>query len=397
MQTEKPVSFVERSTTPNPLFKGFETSNIVEAEIREVHTDEANNVNFTATVVTIKGEVKHRLPFLFPYASEKGDAGIFVVPQVGDQCLVALAAGNSGYIIGYHPAVQVEDARASTSLLASSGSSKTLRGTFAKSQLIPGSMEMRTAAGNRILMHPGGSIAIDAKQDLFTFYDAVSSTIESLCRSMQYFTAGGFVLWDEGKEKTKPSMSFQAEMFTKSATKENVEAGPTRGGAHLTLLFSEKANYFLLSIEDQNGIKSKIAIGPGGIILTSGNGVTQGSIAVSPNGNFSLSAGDPNGIHTQLDLAPEAIAITALNGPQPLATVQATGDGAVVVSGQQDVKVQSDISVEVVAAEVGLGSLGGLGVVRALQDQIMVFNVQTGTGVASGFATTGSAIVTAAG
>ena len=90
---EPAPSFLDRN--PNPFFGDFSNSNFVEATIKKVHTDEANNVTFTADVVTVKNEVKRRVPFMLPYASAAGDAGIFIVPNVGDKCLLAMAAGNS--------------------------------------------------------------------------------------------------------------------------------------------------------------------------------------------------------------------------------------------------------------------------------------------------------------
>lgn len=393
---EQSVSHVDR--TPAPPSGAFQISSIVEATIKNINVDESNNVTFTADVVTHKNETKHRVPFMFPYASADGSAGVFSVPIVGDKCLVALTPGNAAYIIGYHPAVQTSSGKASAALMSSlptpASGTKSLKGTFAKSQLLPGAIEIKAREGNRVLLHPGGSIAIDAQVDLFTFYDAISSTIESLCRSHQLFTAGGFVLWEEGKEKTKKSMKFQAELFTKSATEENVNAGATRGGAKMTVLFSEEANHFLLVVEDENGIKSQIAIGPGGIILTSGNGTTSGSIAVSPDGNFALIAGNPNGLHTQIGLSESAIAMAALNGPTPLATVQASTDGQVQISGQTKVEIESQVQVAVVGTQVNLGSLAGLPVARLL-DPVIVFGVSTGPSNANGQIMNGSPFVMA--
>lgn len=409
MLDASPQTFLDRN--PNPFFGAHQLSNLEEGTIKEVHVDEANNVTMTATVVTMKGAQKQRVPFLFPYASVNGTAGIFVVPQVGDECLVAHAAGNIAYIIGYHPAPQVFSGRPSAALAQTGASGAAHKGTFAQTQLIPGSIELKTVGGNRLLIHPGGSIAIDSKTDLFTFYDAVKSTVTTLCRSQELFTAGGSSRWVEGEEKSQRSMSYTAELFTKSATKENLSAGPTRGGARMQILFSEAAQHFFLEVTDQNDITSRISIGPNGVILTSSDGVNQGSITVSPSGNFNLIAGDPAGLHTQLDLDPNAIAISAFTGPTVLATVQSTTDGKVNVSSQQQVVVDSpkvnvnSISEIILTAprvgtqggQTNLSALGGLGVVRRIQDQVIVFGVQGGSGAASGFAVAGSGLVTAAG
>src|SRR3990172_4823296 len=107
-------TFLERY--PNPFFGGSQASNIVEGTIVKVHTDEANNVTLTADVVTIKNEAKSRVPFLFPYSSADGTAGIFAIPNVGDKCLLGLAAGNLAYILGYHSAATVQVGRAAASL-----------------------------------------------------------------------------------------------------------------------------------------------------------------------------------------------------------------------------------------------------------------------------------------
>lgn len=401
VESERPTTILDRY--PNPFFGGFQSSNVVEATIIKVHTDEANNVTLTADVTTIKGEQKRRVPFALPFANATGTAGIFAVPNIGDKCLVVMTAGNSPYIFAYHASVQQEQARSSAAI-ATSPPGPALKGTFAKSQLIPGCIELRSPGQNRVLLHPGGSIAIDAKVDLFTFYDAVSSTIESLSRNLDIFTAGGSILWEEGGEKSQVSHSFFAELFTKSATKENTDKGFLRGGARMEILFNENANHFFLEILDENNIKSQIQIGPNGIILTSGNGTTKTSIAISPTGNFALIAGDPMGIHTQLDLAPTAIAITAFDAAAPLATLQANGDGAVNISSEAqtniesfgNVKITGTDGVSIVGTSVALGALGGLGVVREFQDEILIFGL-VDEGTASGFAIGGSAIVTAAG
>ncbi len=385
---EKTVSHVDRTSTPNPLFKGFEDSNIVEATVKNVNVDDQNNVTFTVDVVTIKGEVKRQVPCLFPWASVDGVAGIFSVPQVGDKCLVALGAGNLAYLLGYHPSAQLSQAKASQTLLAAGQPAGAEKGTFAQSQMLPGTIEIKSSLGNRVLIHPGGSIAIDARVDLFTFYDAVTSTIESMCRSYQLLTAGGQMLWVEGNEKTKRSMKFQADLFTKSATQENLAAGATRGGKKLLALFDEDHD-LVLQVTDSNGVQSTITIGSNGVILSSGSGPTQGSIVVSPTGNFSLSAGDPNGIHTELDLSPEAIAISALNGPEPMATVQALASGQVNMSAETEVELQTDGIVSVIGTEVFLGELGGIPVAR-LGDQVTVFGVTTGPSNAEGTIMTGS-------
>lgn len=380
----------------NPLFKGFQASNIVEGTVVKVHTDDANNVTMTADVVTIKNEFKPRVPMLFPYASADGTAGVFAIPSVGDRCVLALAAGNSAYIIGYHAAPQLSPGRSSAALAAQGEDGQTLKGTFAKTQLIPGALEMRTAYGNRVLVHPGGSIVIDARKDLYSFYDAVSSTLTHLSRSHKLFTAGGFALWEEGREKAKRSMGFNAQLFTKAATQENLDAGALRGGAKMSVLFSESANHFLLEVTDQNGITSRIAIGPNGVILSSSDGAQSGSITVAPSGNFSLAAGDPGGLHTQLDLAPSAIAIAAYSGPTPIAAVTAETNGKVQVSAQTEVTLSAP---RVVTKDglTALGALGGMGAVRRIIDQVIVFGVTGGSGSATGFVLGGSATVSVGG
>lgn len=360
---------------PNPFFGGFQASNVVEGTITKVHTDEANNVTFTADVTTLKGEQKHRVPFATPFANAAGTAGIFSIPNVGDKCLVVMAAGNNPYIFAYHSVVQQEPARATASL-ANSPPGPAMKGTFARSQLIPGCIELRSPGQNRVLLHPGGSILVDADIDLFTFHDAVSSTIESLSRNLEIFTAGGAVLWSEGEETSQTSMEFFANMFTKSATKENTDKGLLRGGAQLQVLFSEEANHFFLEVTDSDNITSRIQIGPNGIILTSGDGTNQGTIGISPTGNFTLIAGDPNGAHTQVDLAEDAIAISAFAGPgSPVASVQATTRGEVTISSDGMVTVkapQVTIDAQSTITKGGftnLGGQGGMGVAR-LMDQI---------------------------
>lgn len=378
------VTFLDRMT--NPYFGDFQASNIVEATIVKVHADEAQNVTLTADVVTFKNESKSRVPFLLPYANYYGTAGIYAVPSVGDKCLVALAAGNQPYIVGYHPAPMVEVGRA----VASTGASgQPLKGTFARTQLIPGSIMLKTIGENQLMMHPGGSIAIDSRQDLYTFYDAVTSTIEHLCRKYQVFSAGGHMKWTEGQEKSKTSMKYEAQLFTKSATKENLAAGPVRGGARLNVLFSEDANHFYLEVLDKDNISGRIQIGPNGIIITASDGPNQGSIAISPGGNFSFIAGDPGSFHSQLDLAPDSAAMTSFNGPAPMATVVAHGSSnKVTISSLGQVVIDAP-KVVTQGGFTFLGALGGLPSAK-LGDQVLVRNVTGGTGAAFGNIITGS-------
>lgn len=391
---EPQTTYLDRGD--NPFFGGHQASNIIEGTIVKVHTDEANNVTMTCDVVTIKNETKTRVPFLFPYASASGRAGIFAIPNVGDKCLLALVAGNLAYVVGYHPTSRLNQGRASASLASSGTNGQSLKGTFAESQLIPGSIEIKSPFGNRVLVHPGGSIAIDARRDLFTFYDAVSATFETLCRQHKTFTAGGQVLWTEGQEKSKRSMSLAGTFFTKSATKENLDAGELRGGARMTVLFSEQANHFFLEVKDKDDITSRIALGPNGIILTSSDGSTSTSISLAPGGNFALIAGPPTGLHTELSIAPTAIAITAKSGTAPLATVLAETNGKVTVSAQTQV-ILSAPKVVTQDGLTNLGALGGLGVARKIIDRVIVFGVMGGSGSASGFVQNGSGTVTAAG
>ncbi len=201
--------------------------------------------------------------------------------------------------------------------------------------------------------------------------------------------------WTEGKEKSKRSMSFIGNLFTKSATKENVNAGPTRGGARMQVVFSESANHFFLEITDQNGITSRIAIGPGGVILSSEDGTNQGSIVVGPTGNFNFVAGDPAGLHTRLDLAPSAIAISAFNGATPIAQVGADTTGKVTVSAQTEVLIDAP-TVITQGGFTALAGLGGFPVTRIL-DQVVVFGVMGGPSSATGFPVEGSFEVFAAG
>ncbi len=388
---EEQTTFLDRGE--NPLFGGFQASNIVEGTIVKVHTDEANNVTMTCDVVTIKNETKTRVPLLFPYASAAGDAGIFAIPNVGDKCLVSMVAGNLAYVTGYHSTSRLNQGRASAALASSGTSGKSLKGGFSSNQLIPGAIELRSPAKNRILVHPGGSIAIDARRDLFTFYDAISATVETLSRQNKTFTAGGQVLWTEGLEKSKRSMALAGTFYTKSATKENLDAGALRGGAKMTLLFSEQANHFFLEVKDKDSITSRIAIGPNGIILTSGNGSTSTSIIVDPAGNFGLIAGPPGGLHTELSIAPTAIAITAKNGASPLATVLAETNGNVTITSQVKVIISAP-QVTTEGGQTGLAALGGLGVAR-MTDPVVVFGVMGGSGSASGIIRGASAAVTA--
>jgi len=388
MVDESPSNFIDRM--PNPYFGEFQASNVVEATIVRVHTDEAQNVTLTADIVTFKNERKERVPFLLPYANFYGTAGIYAVPSVGDKCLVALAAGNQPYIIGYHPSAVVSPGRALASSAGSGG--VPLKGTFARTQLIPGSIMLRTIGENQLMMHPGGSIAIDSRQDLYTFYDAVTSTISHLCRQYRLFSAGGSMQWTEGKEKAKTSMTYSAELFTKSATKENLEVGAVRGGARLQVLFSESANYFYIEVLDQDNISGKIQIGPNGVIVSASDGSNQGSIVISPSGNFSFIAGDPNSFHSQLDLSPEAAALTSFNGPTPMATVVTEGTAnKVTISSLGQVVIDAP-QVATQGGVTSLGALGGLPNAKIL-DAVTVFGVQGGGGAASGFIITGSPTV----
>lgn len=377
----------------NPLFGAFQASNVVEATITKVHSDEAQNVTLTADVVTFKNELKSRVPFLFPYANFYGTAGIYAVPSVGDKCLVALAAGNQPYVVGYHPAPVVQPGRAVAST-AGSGAMP-LKGTFARTQLIPGSIMLRTIGENQLMMHPGGSISIDSREDLYTFYDAVLSTITHLCRQYKVFSAGGSMQWTEGQEKSKTSMTYAAELNTKSATKENLAAGPTRGGAKLNILFSEQANYFYIKVLDQNNISGQVQIGPNGVIITASDGTNKGSIAVSPGGNFSFIAGDPAGMHSQLDLSPTSAAMTSFSGSAPLATVITDGSSQkTTVSSLGQVIIDAPLVVTQ-GGITSLGALGGLPNAKIL-DAVTVFGVSPGNASANGFIITGSATVQSA-
>jgi hypothetical protein len=385
-------TFLDRGA-PNPLFGGFGGSNLVEGTIKKVHTDESNNVTFTCDVVTQKGEQKQRVPLLFPYANAVGRAGIWAVPNENDRCIIALGAGNTAYILGFHAAPQLSDSRATPTL----GKEAPKKATFGSTQLVPGAIELRTTEQNRILLHPGGSILIDAKTDLFTFYDSISGTIRTLTRNMTITTAGGQMLWLEKDEKAQRSMEFIAQLFTKSATQENLDKGELRGGAGLQVIFSETAKHFFIEVKDSNNITSRIQMGPDGVILTAGNGTNQGSIAVSPAGNFLLIAGNPSGKNTKLSLAPDAIAIAAFQGSSPMATVVAETNGKVTLSSQQEVKVESP-KVTIQSAQVitqggrtNLGSPGGLGVAR--QNDPVVGSCSTGA--ISGIIVGASSMVTA--
>ena len=389
---ERQETFLARGM-PNPLQSGFASSNIVEGTIKKVHTDEANNVTFTCDVVTHKGEQKQRVPLIFPYANAVGRAGIWSVPNENDRCLIALGAGNAAYIIGFHAAPQLSSSRATPTL----GKEAPKKATFGTTQLLPGAIELRTTEQNRILLHPGGSILIDAKTDLFTFYDAVSSTIRSMARNLRITTAGGGVLWKEGDEKAQRTMKFAATLFTRSATKENRDKGALRGGARMSVIFSEDANHFFIEVKDSNDITSRIQIGENGVIITSGDGINQGSIAVSPDGNFLLIAGSETGPNTKLSLSPSAISIAAFLQTSPMATVVAETNGKVTLSSNQEVKVESP-KVTIQSAQVvtqggrtNLGSPGGLGVARLL-DPIVG---SCSTGPVSGIINLASQMVTA--
>lgn len=392
MQPEEQETFLDRN--PNPFWGAHQLSPVQEGTVVKVNTDDETNVTFTADVITPMNEQKKRVPFLFQYASAAGDAGVFSVPQVGDKCLIALVAGNQPYIIGYHPSAQAERARASALLARRGESPRAVKGTFARTQLLPGGTEIRGPAGNRVLVHPSGSIAIDSRTDLFSFYNAVSGSLTHFSRSYFVFTAGGSIRWGEGQEKAQRSMKLSGEFFTKSATTENVDAGPLRGGARMSLLFEDAIGtgsappHFLLDISNED-VSNRISIGPGGISLTSQTGSTTSILTIGGGGQQTFIAGDPNGLHTQLDLSPEAVAITALSGPTTLATVIADTSGSVTVSSQSQITVNAPV---VQTSGITQLALGGPGVVRST-DIILVPGVQAGGATAVGRAATFSAQV----
>jgi hypothetical protein len=149
----------------------------------------------------------------------------------------------------------------------------------------------------------------------------------------------------------------------------------------MTMLFSEQANHFFIEVTDKDDITSRISIGPNGIILTSSDGTSQGSISVGPSGSFSFIAGDPLGDHTQLDLAPGTAALSALSGVVLKASVQVnTTAGTAVVTAATKVTVDAPI---VETTKMTQLALGGLGVAR-LQSLVQVDGVTNGGGSAVG-------------
>lgn len=380
-------NFLERS--PNPLFGQYQASNIEEATVVKVHTDEANNVTGTVDVVTIKNSQKTRVPLLFPYASANGESGIFSIPEIGDRCLIGYIAGNQNYVIGFHPSLRMAEGRPSAASRTTSGG-RPEKGSFSfKSQLLPGGMEIRGRQGNRIMMHPGGPIMIEARPDLLTFYDTTTLTVTSLARSFRMFSAGGSVSWKENDEESKNSQDFTAELFSKSARPENLEAGAKRGGALWRILFGEKADYFAMSVSDDD-VDNQVIMGPNGMVFT------------SPN--FSLRAGDPQGTHVELTLVPDAIAISSKQGLTTLATVFAESSGKVTVTSNQETIINSTAKVTVDAPQVtttgGLTDLADGGFAVAIADSILgsVKTFVTGgssSGVHNGMIVQGSTRVTA--
>lgn len=389
-------SFIERDASP--LFGGFQASNIQKGKIVKVHTDRTKTVTLTVDVVVGQTR-KERVPILFPLASSRGSqpelppAGIFYVPNVGDECLLCHVPGNQAYVMGSTPTLQVRKSVPSVRVKEESGSSEAYEGTFNPGgmHLEPGAIEMLSNQGNRLLLHPSGINLLQASDSVFSVQNPVRNRIDTLTRSYRLDSAGGSIIWEEGTEQAKRSMAFSAEMFTKSSTPENIAEEKVRGGSRLTVQLKEQPqNTFLISLLDANDRTGTIGFGQSGITISARDGASnESSLLVAPTGYNLIAGNQAAGPNVRLILEQNSITMAAYQGTTPVAAVIAESNGQVTVEADNNVYVKgAQVNVEALgevnikAGRVGLG-LGGRGVARQL-DQVSVKGVESGSKVAIG-------------
>lgn len=148
-----------------------------------------NMANWTVDVYTTYDKHKYLdVQVGSPYLHYNNGEGIFVMPELGAQCLVGIPGDTTGPVVltftTPHETVAASDTEAQ-------------RVTFAAGRppAKPGDIMLRTRDGNFITLHRGGVLQIGATEVAQRIYIPVGNYITDISENYNHYNASGSITW----------------------------------------------------------------------------------------------------------------------------------------------------------------------------------------------------------
>lgn len=163
---------------------GFDSAVIAQAKVVGV-----NMANWTVDVYTTYD--KHRYMDVqvgSPYLHYNNGEGVFVMPEIGAQCLVAIPGDTTGPVV-------LTFTTPHESKTGTDGGSEGVTFSAGRPTAKPGDIMMRTRDGNFITLHRGGVLQIGATEVAQRIYIPVGNHITDISGNYAHHNTGGSVVW----------------------------------------------------------------------------------------------------------------------------------------------------------------------------------------------------------
>lgn len=153
------------------------------------------------------GVRQYDVPIMSPYFYHERGQGMYCVPEIGAQCIVAKAGGQY-FVVGFLPPVDPsvndeEPVGEDLSRLASDqpeastnqGSARVSYRNGREGDMLPGDYCLSTRARNRLKIFTNGNILVQASHLCTRIYSKLRNFIQDICVNYSLRTPGGEVNW----------------------------------------------------------------------------------------------------------------------------------------------------------------------------------------------------------
>lgn len=175
-----------------------------EAQLMEARVFDVNFVNWTVNVNTIFDQrTYYDIQVSSPYLDPVGPAGIYVGPEVGTKCIVALPGdGSPPFVLAFiMPAITLEDTSSEEAPVgtAPSGGEKRGSGDFTysggRARMKPGDIVAQGRDGNFMVLHRGGVAQFGATPLAQRLCIPLGNLVTDIAQNYNLFTGGGTINW----------------------------------------------------------------------------------------------------------------------------------------------------------------------------------------------------------
>lgn len=163
---------------------------------------------WTVTVELHESGVRqYDIPLMSPYFFHERGQGMYCVPEIGAQCIVA-EAGGQYFVVGFLPPVDLSVNAAApvredlSRLSADQASADSPAGAARMSyrnrrdgDMLPGDYCLTTRARNRIKMFTNGNVLVEASRLCARIYSKLRNYIQDICVNYSLRTPGGEINW----------------------------------------------------------------------------------------------------------------------------------------------------------------------------------------------------------